>query len=291
MSANKNILFDTGKNITLNPEEPFFADASYHLDVEVCSKPTCDCGGVSLFIKEGDTFESATIKYKVKVNVFDTLVNSIYDDEDFTSEKRDEFFHFYYDNLTDYDWKVLKSIYRVKKFNLVEGVNPDKVYFEFTKKDYREVSMMYQYGKIFPNGDFYVNYQDTWYLLLDNYCKNPECECNDMYFHIFEMDASRRPEDTSVGVYFYNYQTKDVKIDEGNKELMKEIVAELFTIHPEADQIFERRSNNLKIIYELAKFRYEKENRLLKTHVNKVGRNEPCPCGSGKKYKRCCLKK
>ena len=23
----------------------------------------------------------------------------------------------------------------------------------------------------------------------------------------------------------------------------------------------------------------------------KVGRNEPCPCGSGKKYKKCCLKK
>jgi uncharacterized protein len=21
----------------------------------------------------------------------------------------------------------------------------------------------------------------------------------------------------------------------------------------------------------------------------KVGRNDPCPCGSGKKYKRCCL--
>ncbi|MDD3234623.1 MAG: SEC-C metal-binding domain-containing protein [Candidatus Omnitrophica bacterium] len=21
---------------------------------------------------------------------------------------------------------------------------------------------------------------------------------------------------------------------------------------------------------------------------NKVGRNEPCPCGSGKKFKKCC---
>lgn len=21
----------------------------------------------------------------------------------------------------------------------------------------------------------------------------------------------------------------------------------------------------------------------------KIGRNEPCPCGSGKKYKRCCI--
>ncbi|HDP1356122.1 TPA: SEC-C domain-containing protein, partial [Klebsiella pneumoniae] len=23
----------------------------------------------------------------------------------------------------------------------------------------------------------------------------------------------------------------------------------------------------------------------------KVGRNDPCPCGSGKKYKQCCLAK
>ncbi|MGB4418274.1 MAG: SEC-C metal-binding domain-containing protein [Bacillota bacterium] len=22
--------------------------------------------------------------------------------------------------------------------------------------------------------------------------------------------------------------------------------------------------------------------------VKKVGRNDPCPCGSGKKYKKCC---
>lgn len=24
--------------------------------------------------------------------------------------------------------------------------------------------------------------------------------------------------------------------------------------------------------------------------IKKVGRNEPCPCGSGKKYKKCCIK-
>ena len=24
---------------------------------------------------------------------------------------------------------------------------------------------------------------------------------------------------------------------------------------------------------------------------NKVGRNDPCPCGSGKKYKQCCINK
>jgi hypothetical protein len=23
--------------------------------------------------------------------------------------------------------------------------------------------------------------------------------------------------------------------------------------------------------------------------MNKIGRNDPCPCGSGRKYKKCCL--
>jgi uncharacterized protein YecA (UPF0149 family) len=27
------------------------------------------------------------------------------------------------------------------------------------------------------------------------------------------------------------------------------------------------------------------------TVTNKIGRNDPCPCGSGKEYKHCCLKK
>ena len=26
----------------------------------------------------------------------------------------------------------------------------------------------------------------------------------------------------------------------------------------------------------------------MKTKTNLVGRNDPCPCGSGRKYKKCC---
>ncbi len=26
-------------------------------------------------------------------------------------------------------------------------------------------------------------------------------------------------------------------------------------------------------------------------HIEKIGRNDPCPCGSGKKYKQCCMDK
>jgi uncharacterized protein YecA (UPF0149 family) len=39
---------------------------------------------------------------------------------------------------------------------------------------------------------------------------------------------------------------------------------------------------------EYAKFALRKQKQLVKEY--KVGRNDSCPCGSGKKYKHCCLK-
>lgn len=49
-------------------------------------------------------------------------------------------------------------------------------------------------------------------------------------------------------------------------------------------------------INDINKRKYEKTiNMLINTrkhifHNKKIGRNDPCPCGSGKKYKKCCLK-
>jgi len=63
----------------------------------------------------------------------------------------------------------------------------------------------------------------------------------------------------------------------------------------------ERQKAREKELNELASnYRKNKEQRTLenggkvvpfKRGSSKVGRNEPCPCGSGKKYKKCCLNK
>lgn len=48
--------------------------------------------------------------------------------------------------------------------------------------------------------------------------------------------------------------------------------------------------SNKKIVAEdLEKFKMNKIDKYFSKH-NKIGRNEPCPCGSGKKYKKCCGK-
>ncbi len=45
-----------------------------------------------------------------------------------------------------------------------------------------------------------------------------------------------------------------------------------------------------KTHYKSAEQLFDEENPMLANIFNNVGRNELCPCGSGKKYKNCCLK-
>ena len=55
--------------------------------------------------------------------------------------------------------------------------------------------------------------------------------------------------------------------------------------HPDAAAIAERRAQE-EASY--ARLRYEAMLRQPRQALPKIGRNDPCPCGSGKKYKKCC---
>ncbi|MBS9767453.1 MAG: SEC-C domain-containing protein [Flavobacteriaceae bacterium] len=57
------------------------------------------------------------------------------------------------------------------------------------------------------------------------------------------------------------------------------------------DEIFNKNTDNETFNEDLLK-NDEFENQSNAPISNKkVGRNDPCPCGSGKKYKKCCLRK
>ena len=56
--------------------------------------------------------------------------------------------------------------------------------------------------------------------------------------------------------------------------------------------LLKERYKRMKNLYKLMQEDLTKYNLSTKTTPsnsnNKVGRNDPCPCGSGKKYKKCC---
>lgn len=51
---------------------------------------------------------------------------------------------------------------------------------------------------------------------------------------------------------------------------------------PELDQFFAVRHERVKALFALAKARHTP------VRSSRFGRNDPCPCGSGRKFKRCC---
>lgn len=94
-----------------------------------------------------------------------------------------------------------------------------------------------------------------------------------------------------------------------NTSLIKEIDVDALTEDSEIDVVidFEKLYFNMHVaqadwLYELSEWdgilskerRKEIKTEYNKSRIvvneNKVGRNDPCPCGSGKKYKKCCGK-
>ncbi|MHB8730141.1 MAG: SEC-C metal-binding domain-containing protein, partial [Sulfuricaulis sp.] len=65
---------------------------------------------------------------------------------------------------------------------------------------------------------------------------------------------------------------------------LEELAGELLKALPDAMQNYARIGRTL---YEAVLSEPRIETRAPERH-EKIGRNEPCPCGSGKKYKRCC---
>ena len=67
-------------------------------------------------------------------------------------------------------------------------------------------------------------------------------------------------------------------------------------LYPDAIGLLKDRYRQIKEIGKRSLAKAKKINQLSENNETstirkKIGRNEPCPCGSGKKYKKCCLNK
>ena len=121
--------------------------------------------------------------------------------------------------------------------------------------------------------DYYV-LEDRLYEAVEMYCPVPDCECGEVVV-AFETRVPRgAPSPWHVSVQ----HTGATKIEPYKKyhDRLDQLWAAFQKRHPNYRARFARRYGTMKSIGA----------RIAATH--KVGRNDPCPCGSGKKYKRCC---
>ena len=112
---------------------------------------------------------------------------------------------------------------------------------------------------------------------IDLYCIEPKCDCAEVKI-LFEQLNDGDP--TAVGTVDFRFSGAiEFQPEPGQKELLDRLWAAYRKRHPSCLSRLQQRYADMKYMGSKT------------TNLNlspKVGRNEPCPCGSGKKYKKCC---
>lgn len=222
----------------------------------------------------------------------------------------------FYMNLDTSSWEVGKKHFHREDINCEELINDfllnldDETKAKFRNrlaeaKEYAkenpldwfddldlEEGSCFGYSEVYgeKNADkFRFKYNETEYLVDDQYCTNPECKCNEVILTFvdimsgrdaMEKFAVRMPFNTGKYKVEYNKNTSKAEMDEIIKYFKAHIDNDFGLIKSRYLQMKEFGKKRIK-----RKKQNGTEQRVV---VSKAGRNDPCPCGSGKKFKKCC---
>jgi hypothetical protein len=264
-------------------EDGQFAGQRIHFDqFGTCGIATCSCH--NLHVSDGDK----EFLFEVDAKTVKALEE---EDQAFAEAIAAE--------LNEEVWDDLYEIFSFEKGLECDLTPISEVIKDFTEAEYKGVfseGTMFFYDEIFPHSmDFKVTVDEVDYGLIDLYCINPSCNCNKVVLQVIN-DESEEP----LFAVIYNIKQKTFKLDDDQKVIVSNqkveaILAEIRNKFSETKVkgiSYADRYPRMRTIFKDFLVRkgipqnYHPETRLVAT----IGRNDDCPCGSGKKYKKCCGK-
>ncbi len=264
----------------------------YTCQMSSCPNPVCQCGDVTLSLTvradhEGgrESVLPTTVKLHVTQDVFSGQPSP-------PSHERHDVSILFLSQLQEDDYHLLYAEYLTQKRSVTDHTDLHEIDAPFPMQDIEREGLLITYNDILPYGKrFQIVINHHRYLVLDQYCVRTTCPCTDIILSYFSCDVSIAPEH-ELGSMSLNYRKRiwnDVH-ERGAMEngltpnIFKKTLEQTF---PSFYQDLKHRHHTLKVLYANSR----KHQRLPQEPVvtRKVGRNDPCPCGSGKKFKKCCL--
>jgi uncharacterized protein YchJ len=250
-----------------NHENDIYVQEAY------CSNPNCDCFEAQLSFYDIQNNQANQQLFNLRFDlrkgeiidkeILDRKVNVKGILEEFTAD------------LTVLNPILVKHYERVKDYYLTHVPEHKHAYLNQLMNKNETVN----YGEVFEQMPLtWLNKLDN-YLLSDSYCINPKCDCHEVNLFFTQIGT------TKEFTIRLNLKTKQVEWINGLRE---EAVVKEFLNH---DSMFqELRSRYQKMKQAGLQVQKSQAAKPAQSNQNKVGRNEPCPCGSGKKFKHCCGK-
>ncbi len=141
------------------------------------------------------------------------------------------------------------------------------------------------------------------YAYMESYCGDAKCDCRKVMINVVRVDRNNDNNSRIIATIGFGwedvgYYTKWLYGDSETAKEMKEANLEVgaqqskysdacLDLVKNACVNDEKFMERVKKHYKEFKKVIKDEQKIIKT--NTIGRNESCPCGSGKKYKKCCL--
>ncbi len=262
----------------------------YECSLLACDNPICTCGSLYLSLSnlQQNSDGQPLSSHQVDIDVTNRKLG--FKDEKKIPKDDLEFAQFFLAQLNDKDFRFLYAEYFTYKNIITEEADLASIDAHFEYEDVERDGLMYAYNDVLPYGDqMTVTIDGTECLILDQYCLLPKCSCTDTVLNLFPYDENGNEADEELCAISLTYGKKAWQAHEG-QSFPVSVKAVRSAIEDQLPDFYSRlpeRHMKLKGIYAYCKKRHYLPKQPLQ--VPKVGRNEPCPCGSGKKYKKCCM--
>lgn len=198
--------------------------------------------------------------------------------------------------LADADRQELREWFFAEKLELIHTTPTS----EIDVQDLPDASSgeMIGFIDVFPCGlAFNFPFDNERWAVDDQYCVQPRCSCSETilsFLRLVDSSGVRTRKISAPPSFRYNYRTHETKpLSNWPATGPKDLLSALKASSPKLDEHLRLRHLILQSLYarqviERIKSRLGSLPAALRP---KIGRNDPCPCGSGRKYKHCCLNK
>ncbi|MDA3898292.1 MAG: SEC-C metal-binding domain-containing protein [Desulfobacteraceae bacterium] len=264
----------------------------YDCSFWACDNPVCSCGTLTIEFSPAQNKSFSDRQLSSHTIEMDIIKRKMaFKDKEKVSKENLAFSERVLSQLGDDDFQLLNQRHFAYKNKITENAGLEKIDAHFDYDEVEQNGLMSAYNDVLPYGDqmrIAINKQEC--LVLDQYCLLPKCPCSDVTLSLMAIDITGKGGDELCAVEV-NYRKKQWKTVE-NFSLKVSTKAVKSTIEEQVPDFYKRllkRHVKLKSIYAHCKKKHFAPTTPIE--LPKIGRNEPCPCGSGKKYKKCCLNK
>jgi hypothetical protein len=259
-----------------------------------CDNPACDCQVLELWLRPlSDSRASRGVRH-LRLDILAREVRCASPAEDADCELASGLTL----RFTAEDWALAARIYQADKADHSEPETADGLKAAFPEEALADPSLMIQYQAVFPHART-ISFQTVGiaWLVVERYCTGPDCDCHEVCLDIARVpaNAAQQPhviDEKDAASVIYDYSTGTIEVRKASLPgwpSVRFLVAALEAAFPELKTHTRRRHRVLRQLHRDAR---RQRNATAAAQAlrpaAKVGRNDPCPCGSGKKHKRCC---